>query len=181
MAKLQTGDKMPNFTFDTAFHQGLTVDEVVKKQPKTIFWVLRYIGCTTCRYDVHILSQRYQEFLDKGAQIYVVMQSDPAVVRHDLEGYPIPFEIICDTDMKIYETLEIGSMTDQAPAPETMEKVMAKVQAAKALGFEHGKYEGNEKQLPAMFMTDSDGKVLYAHYAADGMDMPTPDDMLALL
>ena len=187
MAKLNVGDKMPNFTFNTQNREGLTIDEVVKAKKKTVFWVLRYIGCTVCRYDVHVLSQRYQEFLDKDAQIFVVMQSDPEVVRKDLEHAPVavPFEIICDTDMKIYQGLDIGTWGEKGSKPEMDAESMGKLQEkgakAAAAGFSHGQYEGLEEQLPAMFITDSEGTVVYAHYAKDIMDMPVADDVLAML
>lgn len=188
MAKLNVGDKMPNFTFNTQKRDGVTIEEAVKGKKKTVFWVLRYIGCTVCRYDVHVLSQRYQEFLDKDAQVFVVMQSDPEVVRKNLEGSPIPvpLEIICDTDMNIYKTLEIGVWGEPGSKPvitdpTVIERLQAKGAAAAAAGFSHGQYEGLEEQLPAMFITDDQGVVTYAHYGKDIMDMPVADDVLAML
>lgn len=76
MAKLQVGDKMPSFTFQTESQSGLTTESVLRGG-RTVFWVLRYIGCTTCRYDVHQIAARYGDFQKRGAQVYVVMQSDP--------------------------------------------------------------------------------------------------------
>lgn len=187
MAKLNVGDKMPNFTFNTQNRENVTIDEAVKGKKKTVFWVLRYIGCTTCRYDVHVISQRYQEFLDKDAQVFVVMQSDPQIVRDDLANSPIeiPIEIICDTDLNIYKTLNIETWGEPGSKPAMTEEMMAKfavkIQAIKETGFVHGKYEGIEEQLPAMFITDDQGVVTYAHYAKDMMDMPNVDEVLAML
>ena len=62
-----------------------------------------------------------------------------------------------------------------------LEKLQAKGAAAAEAGFSHGKYEGNEQQLPALFIVDAAGKVLTAHYARDIMDMPTIDEVLAQL
>ena len=59
--------------------------------------------------------------------------------------------------------------------------VSAKGEKAAACGFSHGDYEGNEQQLPAMFIVDEDGTVLYAHYARSIMDMPSVDEVLAML
>ncbi len=186
MAKLNVGEKMPNFTFNTQKRTGVTIEEAVKGKKKTVFWVLRYIGCTVCRYDVHVISQRYQEFLDKDAQVYVVMQSDPQVVRDDLAKSPIaiPIEIICDTDMNIYKTLSIETWGEPGSKPVFDEAAMAKIQvkgAAAEAGFTHGQYEGLEEQLPAMFITNDQGVVEYAHYGKDIMDMPVVDDVLAML
>ena len=185
MAKLTVGSQFPDFKFNTGYRTGLTVKEEVKKAEKTIFWVLRYIGCTTCRYDVHLLSQRYEEFKALGTQILVVMQSEPATVQEDLKDSPLPFEIICDVDQEIYKTLEIRATETreerQPTSPEDIAKWQAKIAAVKQSGFVHGKYEGNEQQLPAFFVTDNTGKVLYAHYAANSIDMPTVDEALEIL
>ena len=76
MAKLHVGDKMPFFTFQTESQSGLTTESVLRNG-RTVFWVLRYIGCTTCRYDIHQIAAYYEEFQKRGVQVYVVMQSDP--------------------------------------------------------------------------------------------------------
>lgn len=182
---LVKGDKFPEFTFETESEQGFTTDTVVKKADKTVFWVLRYIGCTTCRWDVHQIMLNYDKFTEKGAQVYVVMQSDPEKVRRDLEGYNMPFSIICDQKQEIYSTLQIrATETKEERDPVTEEdkaKLADKMAKVKASGFVHGDYEGNEQQLPAMFITDKDATVLYAHYAQNKIDMPTVDEVLSLI
>ncbi|MBQ1237961.1 MAG: AhpC/TSA family protein [Oscillospiraceae bacterium] len=184
MAKLFVGDKMPNFTFQTESETGVTTEKVLQ-DGRTVFWVLRYIGCTTCRWDVHQISLNYDKFKEKGVQVYVVMQSDPAVVREDLKDSPIPFHIICDQDQEIYKTLEIRATETreerQPKTPEDIAKWQAKIEKVRASGFVHGKYEGNEQQLPAMFVVDPDGTVIYAHYAENSIDMPSVDEMLEIL
>lgn len=182
---LTKGDKFPDFTFETESAQGLSTDAVVKDADKTVFWVLRYIGCTTCRWDVHQIMLNYQKFVEKGAQVYVVMQSDPAKVRRDLEGFDMPYHIICDYKQEIYKTLDIrATRTREERQPKTDEdkaKWDEKIAKVKASGFVHGDYEGNEQQLPAMFIVDRDAKVLYAHYAENSIDMPTVDETLAII
>lgn len=179
MAKLVKGDKFPNFTVDTAFENNLTIEKIVDGKP-TMFMVLRYIGCTVCRYDVHVLTQRYQEFVDKGVNVVVVMQSTPEIVQRDLEGGTLPFYLICDSKQEIYNTLEINPAEDMPSlVGADMEKLQAKGAKAAAAGFKHGDYEGNEQQLPAFFFVDSDLTVKEAHYGKTIMDMPTVDDMLA--
>ena len=44
-----------------------------------------------------------------------------------------------------------------------------------------GDYEGNELQLPAMFIVNEDGVVEYANYARNIVDLPTVDEVLAML
>ncbi|MBQ7081980.1 MAG: hypothetical protein IJM93_00350, partial [Oscillospiraceae bacterium] len=69
----------------------------------------------------------------------------------------------------------------QPKTPEDIAKWQAKIEKVRASGFVHGKYEGNEQQLPAMFVVDPDGTVIYAHYAENSIDMPSVDEMLEIL
>lgn len=182
MTKLNVGEQMPNLTFNTAYENDKQVKDVLKG--KTIFWVLRYIGCTVCRYDVHVISQRYEEFVKKGAQVFVVMQSDQAHVQNDLKEIKLPFDIICDNEMKIYNALSIepaSSMEELGGGPDNFALLKEKGAKAAACGFSHGDYEGNEQQLPAMFIVEEDGTVSYAHYAKNIMDMPNVDQVLEML
>jgi Peroxiredoxin len=185
MAKLSVGDKMPNFVFNTAYETNKSVEEVIQAKKRTVFWVLRYIGCPPCRLDVQELADAYREFLDLDSQIYVVMQSEPASVREDLQDTKLPFDIICDTDMAIYKSLEIpatASREERMPAdPEDIAKFEAKKRKATEAGIAHGKYEGNENQLPALFVVERDGTVSYAHYAKNSIDMPTVEEMLQVI
>ena len=179
MAKLIVGDKMPNFPVQTAFENDLTIEKIVGGKP-TMFMVLRYIGCTVCRYDVHMLTQRYQEFVDKGVNVAVVMQSTPEIVQRDLDGQTLPFHLICDSEQEIYKTLEIipaGSMPELLG--DSLPKLQEKSAAAAAAGFAHGDYEGVEEQLPAFIYVDADMFVKEIHYGKTIMDMPTIDEMLA--
>ncbi|MDD2955868.1 MAG: AhpC/TSA family protein, partial [Oscillospiraceae bacterium] len=93
--------------------------------------------------------------------------------------------IICETGMELYRALEI------LPAP-TMEQLvptegeeLARWQKRRAdiaaAGFQHGKYEGDELQLPAFFLVDATGVIEKAHYARNLMDMPNIDEILAML
>ena len=182
MTVIKTGDVFPSFSFSTHLRDNLDTPGVLKG--KTVFWFLRYIGCTVCRLDVHLIASRYEEFKDKDAQVFVVMQSDRKHVADDLAktGTELPFEIICDPDQKLYELLEIlPAESKEALCGDGMEALKAKGALAKENGFVHGDYEGNEQQLPALFIVAEDGTVLYSHYAKELMDMPDVSDVLNML
>ena len=46
------------------------------------------------------------------------------------------------------------------------------------MGFVHGRQEGQEMQLPAVFLLDGTGVILYAHYAKTIADLPTVDQIM---
>ncbi len=182
MAKIKAGDKFPNFEFKTAYKEGLHVYDELKG--KTIFWVLRYIGCTSCNFDVAMIAADYDKFTAKNAKVFVVMQSDQAHLKADLEKRPLPFDIISDDKMEIYKALEIKAAETKeglAPAPKDAEKFAEKRAKIKEMGLTHGDYEGDELQLPAFFIVEEDGTVSYVHYATSIADMPDVDEAVALL
>ena len=178
--KLNEGMKMPDFTVNTNERDNVKLSEMTGK--KNIFWVIRYIGCTVCRYDVHVLAQRYDEIARKGCNLFVVMQSDTDHVKRDLEGFRIPFEIICDNEQKIYQELEVlPAESREQLVGDSLDKLKVKGTAAREAGFAHGDYEGNELQLPALFITDNDLNVTYAHYGKNIMDMPSVDELIEMI
>lgn len=178
--KLNVGMMMPDFTVNTDKRDNVKLSEAVGE--KNIFWVIRYIGCTVCRYDVHLLTQRYQEIKDKGYTLFVVMQSDTDHVRRELAENEAPFEIICDNTFEIYNALEIApAASKEELVGDALEKLKVKGGRAREAGFAHGDYEGNELQLPALFMTDKNLQVCYAHYGKNIMDMPTVDELIKML
>ena len=94
MAKLEKGMKMPDFKVDSVLGTEIVKDiqfsELVGGKP-TFFWFQRYIGCPPCRMDVHLLTVAHPEFVEKGANIVVVMQSKPEIVLRDMNGQTLPF------------------------------------------------------------------------------------------
>ena len=180
MSRIQTGEKLPDFRVDTQDQNHITLYSLLKG--KTVLRVLRYIGCPSCRVDVHEIAVRYEEFTKRGAQVLVVMQSTQKNLNDALAGEKLPLSIVCDPGMAIYQALAIPAAKDKeelrGPDAEAMLAIRDRVQA---LGYAHGVYEGDELQLPAMFIADEDGTVLYAHYGTSIPDMPSVDQMLAIL
>lgn len=177
MAKLHVGDKLPNFVYDTAFENGKIFYEELKKP--TYLWFLRYYGCTICQVDMYYLRENYRKFTERGAQVKVVLQSGQAVIAEELKKDESPFEIICDPEQKLY------SKFDVYPARKKFELlslgVLKKMKEARVLGMKHGKYEGNENQLPAIFLIDVDRTIKLAYYGKNVTDIPELDVLLQAL
>lgn len=169
---------MPDFTYDTAFETGKQFYETIDRKPTFILF-LRYLGCTTCQLDIQQLKNEYHRFVEKGAQVLVVLQSKPEVIAADIQKDDLPFEIICDPGQLLYKQFEINVAKNKLGMASM--GTIKKINAAKKAGFTHGAYEGEELQLPAVFLLSDHGKVEYAKYATHLADMPNHDEMLALL
>lgn len=178
MARLQTGAEMPDFVYETPFESNLHFRETVRGR-KTVLLFLRYYGCTLCQYDIHLLKEGYGKITEAGGQALAVLQSDPAGVAAQAGVRELPFQIICDPHRKLYKAFEI------APAASKNElgggDTAKKVRDAKMAGFAHGAYEGDELQLPAVFILDRDGIIRFAHYGKNAADLPSVDELAGLL
>lgn len=180
MEKLQVGQIMPDFEYVTPFSQGHTLAETAAKAPKTALVFLRYWGCTLCQYDIHLLAQAHADITANGGQLFVVLQSDPGLLAGELgKREALPFDIICDPDQKLYRAFGIEAAASMAKMADL--KMLGKAVKATKLGYKHGAYEGEEKQLPAAFVVDEDCRILYAHYAKSLSDMPDAAELAKLL
>jgi len=179
MPKLTVGSVMPDFTYQTPYAAGLTLAETAAAARKTALVFLRYYGCTLCQYDIHQLAEKHDALTANGGQVLVVLQSDPAALAQQLPEGSLPFAIVCDPDQALYQQFAIGSAADM---PELVGgSTMMKVTRAKAAGFQHGEYEGNELQLPAVFVMDGSRTLTFAHYGKNAADLPSPDALALLL
>ena len=179
MAKLLLGEQMPDFSFCTPFTSDRRLSETAAAAPKTALLFLRYYGCTLCQYDIHLLAEHHSRITENGGRLLVVFQSDAQHLAGQLTEDSLPFELICDPDQELYRAFAIepaGSMEQLADAA-----ALEKLAKARELGLSHGEYEGNELQLPAVFVIDSDRRILFAHYGASAGDIPTPDQLAGLL
>ncbi|MEI6610288.1 MAG: hypothetical protein WCO53_11175, partial [Deltaproteobacteria bacterium] len=57
--------------------------------------------------------------------------------------------------------------------------VIMKAMKASRAGFKHGKKEGKEMQLPAVFIVNEDGKIAYAYYGKNIGDVPDNREILS--
>lgn len=176
--KLTKGSTMPTFTFDTPYESGRDLYETVGQTP-TFLLFLRYYGCTICQLDIHHLKENYEAFEQAGAKVMVVLQSKPEVIAKDVKQGELPFEIICDPQQKLYEQFEILPAKSKLGLASIA--TIKKIRAAKKAGLVHGAYEGEELQLPALFLLGNEGRVQFAHYAKNAADLPSHEEMLALV
>ncbi len=176
---LAVGDTMADFTFDTPFEQGRSLQETAGRAKKTAILFLRYYGCTLCQVDIHRLAENYDKITAGGGQLLVVLQSEPEIISGQIEKDTLPFDIICDPKQTLYRRFGVRGAEDMRAMIDG--RAYTKMTEAAAAGYAHGKYEGNELQLPAAFVLDGDCKVEYAHYGKTLSDIPDADTLAKLL
>lgn len=171
---------MPDLIYHTPFRSGVALSQTARKvEGKTAVVFLRYYGCTLCQYDIHRFAQQYDNIKAAHGQLLVVLQSDPVKLAQQLSESDLPFEIICDPDKAFYQELEIAPASSMANMAGV--KTAVKVAKATAAGYKHGEYEGDELQLPAVFIMDRQLRLSYVHYGKTVDDVPTPEKLAELL
>jgi len=189
--KYQTGSLIADFNFTTPWEGDKSFYSVSAGKRKVLFF-LRYHGCRTTQLKLRELTANCEKFFDRGAQLYVAIQSSAETVRTHLKEEDVDFEILCDPDGTLYRLFDIGyihigyflqGLPDGVPPrPQKFQSKLEKMRAeATALGITHGLYEGCEQQLPAVFVLDKNHKALFVHYAEDIVDFPTIDELLTCL
>lgn len=180
------GSKAIDFNYQTAWKENVQLSEKVKEADKTFLIFLRYMGCTSCQVDIMDYSEQYARFKEKNAQIVLVLQSSVEIMRSQTTENNPPFDIVCDPTMSLYQSYEIKAAASKEELIDrnneaSMARMAYKRSKAAEHGLTHGAYEGEELQLPAFFLLDSDMNVQQAHYAKTITDMPDVEEMLALL
>jgi len=172
--KLTTGMTAPNFTFDTISKRPLDFYKTASGKKSVIFF-LRYMGCPICQLKIGELLRDHEEFRAAGLQVFVALQSTPASVKEGLAGFQVPFTVICDPEEKIFALYGVapGNLFGYLAPP-----VIMKAMKASRSGFKHGKKEGKEMQLPAVFIVEGDGKIGYAYYGKNIGDVPDSPTIL---
>lgn len=175
--KLEVGQKIEDFAFCT---QNSCYDSFLGqlKEEKTVLLFLRYIGCTVCSLTILEIKDNYEKIKKNGVDVFVVLQSDPEVLKEEIKDFEIPFEIILDPKMELYQKFSLERVEDIKDG--LGENTMERIQKAKERGLEHGKYEGDENQLPASFVLDKEGIVKYARYGKHVTDTLMAEDMIKL-
>jgi peroxiredoxin len=166
--KLTPGMTAPNFTYDTISKHSLDFHKTTGGKRSVIFF-LRYTGCPICQMKIGDLLRDHKEFRAAGLHVYVVLQSTPILVKEGLAGFHVPFTVVCDPEEKVFALYGVapGNLLGYL-APSVIIKAMK----ASRAGFKHGKKEGKEMQLPAVFIVNGDGKIAYTYYGKNIGDVP---------
>jgi peroxiredoxin len=174
-AKLRVGDKAPDFIFETPWERGRGFYEAAGNKPAVLVF-LRYLGCPICQIDMANLKREIGLIEQKGARLFVILQSSPDVVASATKKEDWPFTIICDPKGDLFQLyhVEPGGIIKYLHPAGLVAAIKATLQ-----GYRHGKFEGHETQVPAVFIVAPDKVVKYAHYGRHISDVPSPSTLAA--
>ncbi|MFO8056932.1 MAG: peroxiredoxin-like family protein [bacterium] len=160
------GDQAPDFSFSDHTGKQWSYPADFSSGNLALFF-LRHLGCPLCKDKIEELKNGWQSFQDKSITLAAVVQSTPKRAASYAERAGIPFLLVPDREKSLYELFGLrrgGAREYMTPS------VMGATIRATFKGHMHGRFEGDEFQMPGAFLLSPDGKVLRAHYGKNVSD-----------
>ena len=124
------------------------------------------------------MRQTKQRFDEAGAQIVLVGMGTPEQTTAFKEKFDLAFPMLSDPQRKLYNALKIGFMSLASTFSPT---VAARAASALFRGHGVGIPHGDIRQLPAVFIIDTGGRITHSHIGRDPSDHPEPQEILEAL
>lgn len=167
--KLKNGSVAPDFIVTSPWSSTKYsfIDRPLRK-PSVVFF-LRYYGCLICQLDIKRIRDQISTFSQNNLEVYVIIQSDYKTIQKKTIETDWNFNIICDPKADIYEKygVDTGNVF-QFLHPSGLPKVVKSL----SIGNKHGKFEGEETQLPAVFRINQNNKIDFVYYGKHISDIP---------
>jgi len=168
--RLKAGDQAPNFRFDTPWMSSQDFYETMQHR-RAVLVFLRYQGCPVCQMEMANLKRDIELFNQKEARVFVFLQSPASTLMPLTNKDDWPLDIVCDPQGDIFQLYGVspgGLLKYLHPAG------LLSAIGAMGRGFIHGKFEGKETQLPAVFILKPDKTIQYVYYGRNIGDVPKP-------
>ena len=165
-----------DFTFNTPWKTSCQFYDFLENT-RALLIFLRYIGCPLCQLKISEIIKEKALFDAEGLHVFVVLQSEPESIREVLDENSTPVTIICDPQEHIFRLYKVspGSFFQYITPGVVMKAMKARKQ-----GIKHGKREGRELQVPAVFVVDTDKRIRNVYYGKNIGDVPGNETLLEM-
>lgn len=124
------------------------------------------------------MRQQADQFENHGARVVLVGLGGVEETAAFKSRFDVPFDMIADPHKQLFGAFDLkrastGSMLSVGMAFKGL--------TAMAKGHGLGAPSGDVRQLPGVFIIDTNGDIRYSHYAADPADHPSAEALLEVL
>jgi peroxiredoxin len=124
------------------------------------------------------LRLKKKDFDQTRAQVMLVVMATPEESSAFEMKFDIPFPLISDPKMKLYQAFGLKKVSAlELLSPSVAFKGILAVTKGHTIGIPIG----DVRQLPGVFIINTDGSVVYSYFARDPSDHPDPDAILEAL
>ena len=123
--------------------------------------------------------RRQKDAFDRlGAVVVLVGLGNVEQTAEFKRRFDVPFPMIADPEKRLFEAF----LLKQASAAALLSaKMLIRGVTAMAKGHGIGVPQGDVRQLPGVFIINTDGRILFSHHAAGPADHPRPETLLAVI
>ena len=117
-------------------------------------------------------------FDEADAQVVLVGMGTPEQTTAFKEKFDLSFPMLSDPRRELYDTLKIGFMSlTSAFSPTVATRAVTALFKGHSVGIPHG----DIRQLPAVFVIDTSGRITHSHIGRNPSDHPGPEEILKVL
>jgi len=151
---IPTGSAMPDATVRDEQGNSTTLKQLTDGKP-TVLVFFRGGWCPLCTRHTGQLIKAYPQILEKGAQLLAISPDSPKSTAANRSKNSVPFPLLSDSDLAAAKAFGLAFQVDGA----TLEKYKGYgIDLQKASGREH-----NTLPVPAVYIVDANGQVVFAH------------------
>ena len=170
---LKKGEVAPAFTAVDNTGKTLNLKALLKKHEAVVLFFYRGQWCPYCNKQISHLQDSLQLLTAKGAYVIGVTPETGENINKTIDKTHASFSIIQDKNYTIMKAYQVNYVVDGA--------MLAKL---KNYGVDLEKNNGNTDHVlpvPATYIIDSSGKIIYAHVDKDYTKRPPVSDLLEAL
>lgn len=170
---LKKGDKAPVFTALDNAGKVLDLKTLLKSHKAVVLFFYRGQWCPHCNKQIARLQDSLQLLTGKGAYIIGVTPETGQNISKTVDKTHASFSMVGDKDNKIMKAYDVNYTVN----PTLFTKL-------KSYGVDLEKNNGNGDHIlpvPATYIIDHSGKIIFVHFDKDYTKRPTVSDLLGVL
>ncbi len=157
-SKFAMGDQVPNFTGVDQFGDEFELSKQLEKGPVVLMFYRGY-WCPYCNKQLSEMQDSLQFITERGGAVIAVTPEQPEYVQETVTKTNASFKIIHDKDLKIMNTYGVAYRMEDALVKKYKKNGLDVAQT----NGDNGTY----LPVPATYIINSDGSILYAFYDPD--------------
>lgn len=167
---LKVGDHAPEITFTTADNKKETLASYYEKQPVVIIFYRGY-WCPVCNKHLTEFAQNAKQIEAAGAKLIAISSESYDNVTQTKEQTGANFTIFSDADGSIMKAFDVKFKVTEAYQTMIQDKLKASIAETNA-------NKQAELPVPATFIIDTSGKIVYKQFNPDYKIRASAEDIL---
>lgn len=170
---VKTGEQLPEFALNNQNMELVSSAEELTKGPLVITFY-RGFWCPYCNLDLSNLNTYAPRIAELGSRLLVISPEQPVYSKKIMAMHKLGFDILWDQGNKVAEAFRLKFFLPKDLKELYRDKFNINLKL----------YHGDDEwalPVPARFIVNQKGKVIYAENSADYTKRPDPEELLTIL